>query len=82
MLEVEIYELYEPCCFTGNPVAEFSVLMCITPKFICNSDDYVPRILITENDTSLSYWVPTINFEMAQVPMGTNWGPIDISLFD
>ena len=32
------------------PVAEFFVLVCTTPKFICSSDDGAPRILITEND--------------------------------
>ena len=36
----------------GNPVAEFSVSFCSTPKFICSSDDSVPRLLITEKDTS------------------------------
>ena len=33
------------------PVAEFSVSICNTPKFICSSDDDVPRLLITGNDT-------------------------------
>ena len=31
-------------------VAEFSVSNYSTPKFICASDDGVPRLLITEND--------------------------------
>ena len=35
-----------------SPVAEFSVSICSTPKFICSSDDSVRRLLITENDTS------------------------------
>ena len=34
------------------PVAEFSVSICSAPKFIYNSDDGVPRILIKEKDTS------------------------------
>ena len=33
-------------------IAELSVPICSTPKFICSLDDGVPRILITENDTS------------------------------
>ena len=33
-----------------NPVTEFSVSICSTLKFICSSDDGVPRLLITEND--------------------------------
>ena len=33
-------------------VAEFSVSICITPKFICSSDDRVPRLLIAEYDSS------------------------------
>ena len=33
----------------GAPVAEFSVSICSTPKFICTSDDCVPRLLIAEN---------------------------------
>ena len=36
----------------SNPVAEFSVSICSTPKFACGLDDDVPRLLITENDTS------------------------------
>ena len=35
------------------PVAEFSVSICSTPKFICSSDGDVPRLLITENDIPL-----------------------------
>ena len=35
-----------------DPVAEFSVSICSTPKFICSSDDGVSRLLITESDTS------------------------------
>ena len=35
-----------------TPVAGFSVSICSTPKFICSSYDGVPRLLITENDTS------------------------------
>ena len=35
-----------------SPVAEFSVSICSTPKFICSSDDVAPRLLITEYDTS------------------------------
>ena len=35
-----------------SPVAEFSVPICSTPKFICSSVDGVPKLLITENDTS------------------------------
>ena len=31
------------------PVAEFSVSICSTPKFICSSDDGVPRLLNTDN---------------------------------
>ena len=34
------------------PVAEFSVSVCITLKFICTPNDGVPTLLITENDTS------------------------------
>ena len=34
------------------PVAEFSVSACSTAKFICSSDDSVPRLLSTENDSS------------------------------
>ena len=33
-----------------NPVAEFSVSICSIPKFICSSDDGVPRLLIIENE--------------------------------
>ena len=33
-------------------VAEFLVSICSTPKFICTSDEGVPRLLITENYTS------------------------------
>ena len=42
-----------------SPLAEFSLSICSTPKFICTSDDGVNyrsrlliRLLITENDTS------------------------------
>ena len=35
-----------------DSVAEFSVSICSTPKFIYSSDDDVPRLLITENDAS------------------------------
>ena len=35
-----------------GPVAEFSVSISSTSKFICSSDDGVPRLLITGNDTS------------------------------
>ena len=31
-------------------VAEFSVPICSTPKFICSSDDGVPGLLFTESD--------------------------------
>ena len=34
------------------PVAEFSVLIYSTPKFICCSDVGVPWLLITKKDTS------------------------------
>ena len=36
----------------STPVAEFSVSVCSTPKFICSSDEGVPRLLNTENDAS------------------------------
>ena len=36
----------------ANKVAEFSVSICSTPKFICTPDDGVPWLLIIENDTS------------------------------
>ena len=45
-LKVENSEKYHVI----SPVAEFSVLVCSTPKFICSSDYGVPRLLITEND--------------------------------
>ena len=32
-----------------DPVAEFSVSISSTPKFICSSYDGVPRLLITQN---------------------------------
>ena len=35
-----------------SSVAEFSVSICSTPKFVCSSGDDVLRLLITENDTS------------------------------
>ena len=35
-----------------TPVAEFSVSVCTRPKFLCTSDDSVPRLLIIENDAS------------------------------
>ena len=35
-----------------SPVAEFSVSICSTPKFICSSDDSVRRLLMTKNDAS------------------------------
>ena len=35
-----------------RPVAEFSMSICSTSKFICSSDDGVPRLLITEYDSS------------------------------
>ena len=35
-----------------SPVAEFSVSISNTPKFICSLDDGAPRLLITENDAS------------------------------
>ena len=35
-----------------SPVAEFSVSICSTPKFICSLGEGVPRLLITENDIS------------------------------
>ena len=35
-----------------EPVAEFSVPVCSTRKFICSSDDGVPRFLTRRNDTS------------------------------
>ena len=44
------FSLYYLLCVYS--VAEFSVSICSTPKFICSSDDGVPRLLITENDTS------------------------------
>ena len=34
------------------PVAEFSASTCIISKFICSSENGIPRLLITENDTS------------------------------
>ena len=34
-----------------SPVAEFSLSICNTQKFICSSDDDLPRLLISENDT-------------------------------
>ena len=34
------------------PLAEFIVSICSTPKFICSLDDGVPRLLITESDSS------------------------------
>ena len=34
--------------FHSSPVAEFSVSVCSTPKFICSSGDGVPRLVITE----------------------------------
>ena len=34
------------------PVAEFSVSICSSSKFICSSDNCVPRLSIAENDTS------------------------------
>ena len=37
------------------PIAEFSVSICSTPKFICNSDDGVPKLLIAENDIKLTF---------------------------
>ena len=36
----------------GSPVAEFSVSICSKPKFVCSSDDGIPRLLITENDNN------------------------------
>ena len=35
-----------------HPVAEFSVTVCSTPKFILTSDDGIPGLLITDNDVS------------------------------
>ena len=35
-----------------NPIAEYSVSICSTPKFLCSSDDGVHRLLIRGNDTS------------------------------
>ena len=35
-----------------SPIAEFSVSIYSTLKFICNSDGGVRRLLITEKDTS------------------------------
>ena len=35
-----------------SPEAEFSVSICSTQKFICSSDDGVPKLLVLENDTS------------------------------
>ena len=40
-----------------NPVAEFSVSICCTSKFIFSSDDGVPRLLITENTSLKKYLV-------------------------
>ena len=35
-----------------NPVAEISVSICSTPKFIYTSDDGIPRLLISQSDPS------------------------------
>ena len=35
-----------------GPVTEFSVSICSAPKFVCSSDDGIPRLLITEIDNN------------------------------
>ena len=35
-----------------GPVAEFSESICSTPKFVCSSNDGIPKVLITKNDNS------------------------------
>ena len=35
-----------------SPVAECSVSICSTPKFVRSSDDGIPRLLISENDNN------------------------------
>ena len=51
------------------PVAEFSVSICSTPKFICRSNDGVPMLLITENVSDIKVtstetgWCDHISFK-------------------
>ena len=40
------FELYSAI----NPVAEFSISICSTPKFICSADDGVLRLLNSKSD--------------------------------
>ena len=39
-----------------GPVAEFSVSICSTPKFICTSVDGIPRLLITVNKYKSNFY--------------------------
>ena len=38
--------------YVSTPIAEFSVSICSTPKFICSSADGILRLLITGNGIS------------------------------
>ena len=50
-MQEQIHPLHTRLHIVSTPVAEFSVSVSSSPKLFCSSDDVIPRLFITENNT-------------------------------